>query len=39
MWPCSYVNKVSDIKANAKDLILKAKAQAKNCGLNAKAKD
>jgi hypothetical protein len=37
MWPCSYVNKASDVKAKAKDLTLKAKA--KNFGLKAKAKD
>jgi hypothetical protein len=37
MWPFSYVNKASNVKA--KDLTRKAKAKAKNFGLKAKAKD
>jgi hypothetical protein len=44
VWPCSCVNKASNVKAKARggktkamDLTLKAKA--KNFGLKAKAKD
>jgi hypothetical protein len=45
MWPCSYVNKASDVKAKARrggkaeDLTLKANAKDKNFGPKAKAKD
>jgi hypothetical protein len=35
MWPCSFVNKASNVKAKARG----GKAKAKNFGLEAKAKD